>query len=186
MHPRPDDLLVLFAGIALLVAGRRLFWLFVGVVGFLAGLRFALQVLGPRAELRWIVALAAGLLGVVLALALQRLAVAVAGFFVGGYAAAMLFGVNLNHLAAHPRPGALLVFVLAGIIAAILALRLFEGALIVLSSFAGAGLIGDALHLRPGTSGAVVLVLTVIGIAVQAGITARGVGGARERELRAR
>jgi hypothetical protein len=89
MHPRPDDLLVLLAGIALLLAGRRLFWLFVGVVGFFAGLRFALQVLGPRADLRWIVALAAGLLGIVLAIALQRLAVALAGFFVGGYVGAL-------------------------------------------------------------------------------------------------
>jgi hypothetical protein len=179
-----DALLVLLAGAALLLAGRRLFWLFVGVVGFFAGLRLALQVLGHGAQgMRWIVALAAGLLGVVLALALQRMAVALAGFFVGAYAAALLLGTNFSHLWAHPGAhagaGNLLLCVLAGVIAAVLALWMFEGALIVLSSFAGAGLIVEGLRLGRGAGGAVLLVLTVVGIAVQAGVTARGAHSAR-------
>jgi hypothetical protein len=183
-----EPLLALLAGAALLLAGRRLFWLFVGIVGFFAGLRLSLQILGPGSQgSRWIVALVAGLLGIVLALALQRAAVALAGFFVGAYAAALLLGINLSrvwaHSGAHGGSADLLLCLLAGVIAAVLALWVFEGALIALSSFVGAGLIVDALHLGRGLSGAVLLGLTVVGIAVQAGVTARG-GGARRREVR--
>ena len=38
MLARPDALLVLLAGITLLLAGRRLFWLFVGVASLAAAL----------------------------------------------------------------------------------------------------------------------------------------------------
>lgn len=170
MNGQPDVLLLLLAGVALLLAGRRLFWLFVGVVGFLVGFRISLQILGPDAQgMHWIIAVAAGLLGIVLALALQRMAVALAGFFVGGYAATVLFHLDVT------RPGltALLLFVLAGVIAAALALRLFEGALIILSALAGASLITEGLHLRNGTGSLLLVVLALVGMAIQAGLTAR-------------
>jgi hypothetical protein len=170
MLAEPNAPLALLAGIILLVAGRRLFWLFVGVVGFLVGFRLSLELLGPgSAGLHWLVAVGAGLLGIVLALAVQRFAVALAGFFVGLWAAALLFQVNLSH----PRPLALLLCAVAGIVAAVLALRLFEGALIALSSFAGAGMIVDALMLRHTLGTAVLLALTLLGILVQTGLTAR-------------
>lgn len=186
-----EPLLALLAGAALLLAGRRLFWLFVGVVGFFAGLRLSFQILGPGSHgSHWIVALVAGLLGIVLALALQRAAVALAGFFVGAYAAALLLGINLSRAWAHPGAHGgstdLLLCVLAGVIAAVLALWVFEGALIALSSFAGAGLIVDTLHPGRSLSGMVLLVLTVVGIAIQAGLTARGAQGYRGREIRGR
>jgi hypothetical protein len=181
MFARPDALLVLLAGITLLLAGRRLFWLFVGAVGFAVGFRLSLQLLGPDAEgMRWIVALAAGLLGVVLALAVQRGAVALAGFFVGGWTAAVILQISLSH----PRPGALLVCAVAGVIAALLALRVFEGALIVLSSFGGAGIIVEALHIRPGLSGVALVGLTLVGVLVQTGVTARGRYREHERSAR--
>jgi uncharacterized protein DUF4203 len=171
MLARPDAPLVLLAGIVLLVAGRRLFWLFVGVVGFLVGFRLAFELLGPGSEGKhWLVAVAAGLLGVALAFAVQRLAVALAGFFVGLWGASLLFQVNLSH----PRPAGILLCVLAGLAAAVLALRVFEGALIVLSSFAGAGMVVDALSLRHALGAAVLVALAILGILVQAGLTARG------------
>lgn len=170
MTIRPDMLLALLAGITLLVAGRRLFWLFVGVVGFAVGFHLALRFLGPGSEgMRWIVAIAAGLLGVVLALAVQRAAVALAGFFVGAWAASVLFQLDLAHI----KPLGFLICVVAGLIAGFLALRMFEGALIALSSFAGAQMIVSALSLRHGLGGGVLVALTVLGILVQAGLTAR-------------
>jgi hypothetical protein len=171
MLNQPDTLLLLLAGVALLLAGRRLFWLFVGVVGFLVGYRVSLQILGADARgMHWLIAVAAGLLGIVLALALQRMAVALAGFFVGGYAATVLFGLDL----AKADLTSLLLFVLAGVIAAVLALRLFEGALIVLSALAGASLITEGLHLRHGTGTLLLAVLALLGVAVQAGLTSPG------------
>jgi hypothetical protein len=170
MLARPDTLLLLLAGAALLLAGRRLFWLFVGVVGFLVGYRVALQILGPHVQgTHWLIAVAAGLLGIVLALALQRMAVALAGFFVGGYAATVLFGLDLTKADLT----ALLLFVVAGVIAAVLALRLFEGALIILSALAGASLVTEGLHLRHGTGSLLLVILALVGMAVQAGLTAR-------------
>jgi len=54
------------------------------------------------------------------------------------------------------------------------------------ASSPGFGLIVDAVHLRPGTGGAVPLELTVVGIAAQAGITARGFRDERRGAVRAR
>ena len=166
----PTGLLGLLAGALLLVAGRRLFWLFVGLVGFFAGLRFAPVVLsGEPGWGQWLIALLCGVLGMFLAVVLQRFAVVLAGFLVGGFFAGDLFGID----SAQPGLADVLVFVAGGIVAAALALWLFEGALIFLSSLVGAGLIVDALDVSPGSSNLVLIGLTVLGIAIQAGITAR-------------
>lgn len=170
--------LLLLAGAALLLAGRRLFWLFVGLVGFFAGLRFASGFLGGEAEwLQWTVAALAGLFGIFLALVLQRLAVSVAGFLVGGFFVADLLQLDLTP----PRLVPVLLFCFGGVLAAILAMWLFQAALIFLSSLAGAGLVLDALDLREGVAGLLFIGLVVVGIAVQAGITARGARPARAR-----
>ncbi len=171
MIDTPAGVLGLVAGALLLVAGRRLFWLFVGLVGFFAGLRFAPAFLSGQPEwMQWLVAALFGLAGMFLAIVLQRLAVAVAGFLVGGFFAADLFGIDF----AQPGLAEVLVFVAGGVVAAALSLWLFEGALILLSSLVGAGLIVDALGVGSDTSNLVLLGLTVLGIAIQAGITARG------------
>jgi hypothetical protein len=157
----------LLAGIALLLFGRRLFWLFVGVIGFMAGWYLALG--GWRhapAGGRLLLALVAGLIGVVLALVVQKAAVALAGFFVGAYLLAGLLGWDLAAL----RPGQQLALLLAGVVAAVLALMLFDLALILYSAVAGAGLILDSIH--PRFSGGARLLLLVLlaaaGAAVQA------------------
>ena len=174
----PSTLLLLLAGAALLFAGRRLFWLFVGLVGFFAGLQFAAGFFQDEADgFRWLVAAVCGVFGIFLALVLQKGAVAVAGFFVGGFFVARLLGLDLSP----PEPVPVLLFGLGGVMAAVLALWLFDAALIFLSSLAGAGLVVDALDLRQGLEGLVLIGLVVLGIAVQAGWTARGAAPARAR-----
>jgi hypothetical protein len=166
-------LLALLAGIVLLVAGRRLFWLFVGLVGFFAVYRwFAPYRLGPASG-RWLLAILAGVVGILLAIFLQRVAIALAGFFAGGSFAVQLLGLHLGQA----RGGALLVFLIAGVLAAILAVALFDLALVVLSSLAGADLIVEALHPRPVTAKLVLMVLVVVGIAIQMG------SGERRRQV---
>ena len=162
-------ILVLLAGVALLVAGRRLFWLFVGLVGFFTVYQWFEPYSGTGSSLRWVLAVAAGLLGILLAIFLQRFAVALAGFFVGGWAVVQFLGLSL----AKAQTADVVIFVVAGIIAAILAVKVFEIALVFLSSLAGASLIVDTVHPGPTLARVLLVGLLVVGIAVQLGLTAR-------------
>ena len=162
----------LVAGVLLLFFGRRLFWLFVAVIGFMAGWYFAAgSWYHATPEGRIIVALACGLIGLVLALVLQKVAVALAGFFVGFHVAANLLGWH----ASVPHAGQLLVLVAAGVVAAVLALMLFDFALILLSAIAGGQLILDNVPLHLGADARILalVLLVVVGAAVQAHLLRR-------------
>src|SRR3954469_15488706 len=165
----PNARLLAFAvGAVLLVLGQRLFWLFVGIVGFLSVYQLSLATLHVHPlGVRLFLAFAAGLFGMLLAIFVQRLAVGLAGFLVGAWFAAGLLGLDLAHATA-VRPGTALVVLLAGILAAVLAARLFDFALIALSALAGAGLIADAAHLAGPSRPFFLVLLAVAGIAIQA------------------
>ena len=75
----------ILAGVALLLFGRRLFWVFVGVIGFIAGMRFGAEIVKGQPEaVILLIAVGMGLLGALLAVVLQRVAVALAGGLAGG------------------------------------------------------------------------------------------------------
>ena len=160
--------LALILGALLLVAGRRLFWMLIGVAGFLAGMWLADLIFQPQSEaVRWGIGILAGLIGIGLSKLFQRMAVGMAGFFLGGSAAVEVFGLDLSG----GEPKALIFFVIAGVLGAILAGWLFEVALIVFSSYLGAMLVIDALGL-PET--AIMLgVLFTAGVLVQASLETR-------------
>ena len=62
------NLLLAASGVVLLVLGWKLFWLFVGVVGFAVGLQAAQLVFGPQPFwLLWAAGLVCGIIGAVLA-----------------------------------------------------------------------------------------------------------------------
>ena len=72
-------------GMVLLAFGRRLFWLFVGAVGFVAGARFADRFLpGQTEDVYVIFCLIVGAVSAVLAVTLRKIALGVAGFLAGG------------------------------------------------------------------------------------------------------
>lgn len=173
----PGNHLLIFAfGLALLLAGRRIFWLVLGVLGFLFGFDFATQVLGLDSRgLGLLIALLAGVVGVFVAVFIQRLAVGVAGFLVGGYLTLTVLGSEVTSLAASD----LVAFILGGIFAAFLAVWLFEAALILLSSVAGAALVSGMADLQPEGTSLAFFLLVVVGLAVQAGI-----GPKRRRRVR--
>ena len=128
---------MVLAGLAALLFGRQLFWLFVGIVGFLVGFELATRLITGQPD--WIIlliALVAGLLGALLAVFLQYVAVAVAGFLAGGYALfTLLRTLDLMPDMEWARWGLLIV---GGIIGAALILLLYDWALIVLSAGTGA------------------------------------------------
>jgi hypothetical protein len=154
-------------GVVLLFFGRRLFWLFVGIAGFLAGMDIANRFYAGTDTIKLLIALLIGIAGAFLAILFYKAAVAIAGFFIGGYLAMHL----MEYLAINPAQSVAWVpYVIGGIIGAILILLLLDWALIVLSSFAGATLIVHAIMLRHFNMSIVFVVLVIIGIMVQAGI----------------
>ena len=163
-------MIILFANIAaalcLLLAGRRLFWLFVAITGFLVGAEVAgdLFVNQPRWVV-WVLAAGAGIIGAVLAMLLQRVAFAVAGFYAGGYLTITLvqsFGWGMPDV---------VVSLTGGIIGAVLAALIMDWAIIVLSSLVGSGLIVGALGHQPLQGTLFGAVFAAVGIFVQATFT---------------
>ena len=152
-------------GIAILFFGRKLFWLTVAAVGFAVGVEIApLLVNEPSSLLALLIALVLGILGALLALFLQKIAIAVLGFFAGGKLATAIAAAFFVHYAQHST----IIFVIGGIIGAILLLAVFGWALIVVSSFIGAYLIQSAIVLPPTGSTLVFIGLAIVGIFVQA------------------
>lgn len=152
-------------GAALLLFGRRLFWLFVAALGFAIGLQLAPYLShNPPLWLSLLLSLGLGLLGALVAFLLQKLAIGIAGFLVGGRLALALAAAFLADHAHYST----VTFVIGGILGAILLLALFDWALIIFSSIEGARLIGDAVHLPSSGTTVLIVVLAIFGILVQA------------------
>jgi uncharacterized membrane protein YeaQ/YmgE (transglycosylase-associated protein family) len=166
----------LLLGIVLLLLGRRLFWFFVGAAGFLVGMEIAKQfVAGPQGT-NLVIAIVAGILGAVIAIFLRKVAIAIAGFVIGGYIAvellreSALFPTALVgiHGTAFSVP-----YIIGGIIGAVLLFVLFDWGLIVLSSLSGASLIVHSITFQRHALPLLFAVLVVVGILVQAGMMHR-------------
>jgi len=160
----------LVVGIVLLIFGRKLFWLFVGAAGFLVGMELAERYFAGS-DARLLIAVAAGVVAALLAILFYKVALAISGFVVGGYAT-----LNLMHhiRMAPPESMAWLPYVIGGIIGAVLILLLLDWALILLSSLAGASLILASNVLQQFEATAAFLILVVVGILIQAAILFRG------------
>src|SRR6266704_6503451 len=127
----PIPILSVLIGAVILFFGRKLFWLCVAAVGFAAGVEVAPHLVHePSAILSLSVAIVFGFIGALLAIFLQKVAIAVAGFLAGGKLAmaiaAAFFAQHAHYFG--------ITFLVGGIIGALLLLALFAWALIVLSS----------------------------------------------------
>src|SRR5437868_1927769 len=152
-------------GVVILFFGRKLFWLCVAAIGFAAGVQLAPHLVqDPSVLLSLTIALLLGIIGALLALFLQKIAIAVLGFLAGGKLAGAIAAAFFVHYAQHST----IIFVIGGIIGAILLLVLFDWALIVVSAFIGAHLIQSAITLPQSGLTIVFIGLAVIGILVQA------------------
>jgi hypothetical protein len=158
-------------GIVILFFGRKLFWLCVAAVGFAAGVELAPHLVAePSPLLQLTVAIVLGIIGALLALFVQKIAIAVFGFLAGGKLAGAIAAAFFVHYVQYSA----VIFVVGGLIGALLLLTLFNWALIVVSSLVGAHLIQSAIVLPPTGSTIVFLGLAVIGMVVQAASLRRG------------
>ena len=161
----PVSIITVVVGLAVLLFGRRLFWLFVGAAGFLAGLHWATDAFHGQPE--WVavvVALVVAVLGALLAVSLQVLAIGLGGFLAGVYAtreAARIFHVADDR-------SLWLVAVVAGVVAALLLLWLWDWALVVLSALTGATLLAPLPRVASPLGGLLFVGLFLVGLVVQA------------------
>lgn len=157
-------------GAVILFFGRKIFWLSVAAIGFAAGVELAPHVAHePSSVLQLSIALVLGFLGALLAMFLQKVAIAIVGFVAGGRLAlglAAAFFVGYEHYY-------WLTFVIGGIVGAILLLALFDWALIFFSSVVGAYLIGRAIVLPPTGAVIMLIALTALGVIAQSAMFRR-------------
>lgn len=157
-------------GALVLLFGRKLFWLCVAAIGFAAGVELApLIVREPTTVLALTFAIVLGFLGALLALFLQKVAIAIFGFVAGGKLANALAAAFYLQHAAHSG----IIFLIGGIVGALLLLALFDWALIFLSSVVGAYMIQNAISLPPTGTAILFVVLVIVGMLVQAAMFAR-------------
>ena len=155
------------SGVALLILGRKLFWLFAAVIGFLFGMSIAQQLLpGQSQTVMLLVALIIGVLGAVLAITVQKIAIGLMGFIAGGYLVYLIIpalSINLGTFL-------WLAVIIGGIIGAVLASTMFDWALILLSSGVGASVITNHLTLPQPFPLVLLGALFIIGVVIQGNI----------------
>lgn len=150
-------------GAALLLAGRKFFWLFIGALGFITGIQVTAAIWQGPDWLLLVIGLIVGVIFAVLATFVQALAIGVAGFLAGGYVALMLVGMLGMEV------GSLtwVVYIIGGIIGIVLVGFLFDWAIITLSSLAGASLVTQTLFAQSDNSQLIFLALVILGVIVQ-------------------
>ena len=155
------------AGLALLILGRRLFWLALAALGFVAGMTYARDLLPGQSEgTALLIGLAAGVIGALLAVFLQKIAIGAAGFLAGGYLVLGLFRL----IDAEPSA---LGFVVGGVVGLILIYPLFDWGLIILSSLAGALILVQTLDAARAVSAIVFGVAFIFGLVIQTSLHRR-------------
>jgi hypothetical protein len=151
-------------GAVVLLFGRKLFWLCIAAVGFAAGFEVAPQIVHePSTLLMLSLAIVLGFVGALLALFLQKIAIAIAGFLAGGKLAVAIAAAFL----VHPLQYYWIIFLAGGIVGALLLLVLFDWALIALSSVVGAYLILREFSLPAAGTSILFIALVAIGVIVQ-------------------
>jgi hypothetical protein len=167
--PGAETALQVAFAVALLMLGRRLYWLFVAAVGFVVAMELAsVYFEGSDGWIPLALAAAAGIAGALFAVILQRFAVALAGFAVAAYFAAELIGFF-----SFDQRVEIVAVLVVGALGAFFASVLFDWALILLSSLAGAALFVDAFALEQELALLVMLVLAIAGVSIQANMLHR-------------
>ena len=153
----------LIFGFLLVFAGRNLFWLCVGIVGFLIGVQCATSLGYSNAGMAMLLAFALGCLGALLAIGFEWFMVIFGvGFLGGGYLLMKIFPS-----ASQQDAYSWLIFVVGGIVGLCLMVIIFDWTLIIISSLLGATLIVNAFHGKSISHEILFIGSMVTGIVVQ-------------------
>src|SRR5215831_1718426 len=110
----------LLVGAAILLLGRRLFWLFVAAIGFALGAEIVPRIIDQPAPLVTLfIAVGLGFLGALLAVLLEWVAIAASGFLAGGWFAIGIYEFFVGHVR-----NIEVIFLVGGILGAILLIAL--------------------------------------------------------------
>jgi hypothetical protein len=147
----------------LILVGRKLFWLFVGAVGFAIGVEVATRFLHRGTLFTVLAAAGVGLVFAALAVLAETVAIGIAGFLGGA-----LVMLNLTYLAGIMDGRiAAAAFLLGGVLGVGAVVLLFDWALISLSALTGASLVAGGLPLTRSARPMVFLALLLVGLLVQ-------------------
>ena len=152
------------AGIFLLLFGRKIFWLFVGIMGFIYGLNIAILLFpGQPSWVFYAAAVCTGAVGTLTAIFLQHALVGLAGFLAGGY----LVYSGMNILGADAGQFTWLLSFIGGVFSGVLCVMLFDWALILLSSLIGALLIVESIGADFQVTVSLFAACSIAGVAIQ-------------------
>ncbi|NIW80251.1 MAG: hypothetical protein GWN16_12680 [Calditrichae bacterium] len=154
---------IIFA-VAMLLLGRKLFWVFVGSIGFITATEFAMVNFSTQPE--WVmvlIGLAVGLVGALLAIFFQAGAIAFAGILGGGYLG-LLATRYLSISSQTAQVAALVIGALIGLMTLIL---VFDYALIAISSLAGSLILVDLIDLTGWLFWILAVGIAILGISTQ-------------------
>ena len=158
------SLINVFSGFILLTLGRKLFWLFVGCLGFASGFIYAPRLWEFQSDLMYLViGLVMGAIGALLAIFLQSLAIGLSGFAAGGYITMNI----MDMVGLEAGSSSWLPPLIGGIIGAVLLFLLFDWALIFLSSLSGASLVVQGMAFNPTLKVLLFFGLIVLGLVFQ-------------------
>jgi hypothetical protein len=170
----------LLLGSALLVAGRKLFWLFVAVLGFIVGLQVTQQFFHGPEFVSLIVAVIVGIIFALLAIFVETIAIGIAGFLAGGF----VLGTLANMLGVNGGAVYWVVYIIGGILGVALVMLLLDWALIALTSLVGASLIVQSWSSAPIAGGVLFILLFILGIIIQGSVLLREENPPRRRYVR--
>lgn len=154
--------LSIILGAIVLLFGRKLFWAFVAIAGFLIGVEVAGSLMADQSVgLQILVGIGLGVAGAIVAVVAERVGFALAGLFAVGYLSVIAGGVLMPDL------NPLVWFIAGGLCGAILAAVLMDRAIIVLSSFVGATAIVAPMKFSPNLALVATIGLIIVGIAFQ-------------------
>lgn len=158
------DVIRILIGGSLVLVGRKLYWLFIAVLGFILGFTLSGLFFPDLSELLMIfVGLLAGALGALSAIFLNQLAITLAGFLGGGLIAIQLLtflGFSDNGFSWAP-------FIIGGIIGTILAAIFFDWILIIFSSLVGTFIIASTWDNLSLELNIILLIIFIAGIVIQ-------------------
>ena len=161
----------ILAGLAVLFFGRRLFWLFVGCVGFIVGFELADNALQGQSE--WVIL--SSRWAWVCSVPLRPFFSSASSSSSPDFSPADIACPPLRPRCSRCRvkPILWIAFAVGGLLGAILTVVLLDPALIIMSSLAGATAVSQNVPLDPPARTVLFVVLLVVGIGVQVGEYAR-------------